>query len=211
MSQVTNLELRVVDETKNVQEQVNEVVSNKVEEVSNKVEEVVNNKVEEVSTKLDEVKVQVEQVSNKIEELKEKASEKVAEVVDKVVKNELVQDPNVRKVVELLVNDPNFLKRVEETVKTILSDGKVDEKDVPEFVFLIMDSYNTLGKVSLTRDELPAFVKAVFDFVVIKFNLLKEEDRVKIENMVSSSVKLAMMVPAISNAVDSVAKKCWCW
>ena len=189
MSQVTNLELRVVHKTKNVQ--VNEV--------------------EKVSTKLDEVKVQVENVSNKIEELKEKASEKVAEVVEKVVKNDLVQDPNIRKVVELLVNDPNFLKRVKETVKTILSDGKVNEKDVPEFVFLIMDSYNTLGKVSLTRDELPAFVKAVFDFVVIKFNLLKEEDRVKIEYMVSSSVKLAMMIPAISNAVDVVAKKCWCW
>ncbi len=196
MSQVTNLELRVVDETKNVQEQVNEVV---------------NNKVDEVSTKLSEVKVQVEEVSNKIEELKEKASEKVAEVVGKVVKNDLVQDPNIRKVVELLVNDPNFLKRVEETVKTILSDGKVDEKDVPEFVFLIMDSYNTLGKMSLTRDELPAFVKAVFDFVVTKFNLLKDEDRVKIENMVSVSVKLAMMVPVISNAVDIIAKKCWCW
>lgn len=182
MSQVSNLELRVVDETKNVQEQVNEVV---------------NNKVEEVSTKLDEVKV------------------KVAESIEKVVKNDLVQDPNIRKVFELLVNDPNFLKRVEETVKTILSDGKVDEKDVPEFVFLIMDSYNTLGKMSLTRDELPAFVKAVFDFVVTKFNLLKDEDRVKIENMVSVSVKLAMMVPAINNAVnkleDIVVKKCWCW
>lgn len=199
MSQVTNLELRVVDESKSSQEKVDEVVNE------------VDSKKEEVIVKTEEVVTKVEEVVAKVEEIKEKVNDVAVDALTKVVKNDIIQDANVRKVVELLVNDANFLKRVEDAVKNILSDGKVDEKDVPEFVFLIMDSYNTVSKMSLTRDELPTFVKAVFDFIVTKFNLLKEEDRLKIEAMVSSSVKLAMMIPAINNVVDVVAKKCWCW
>ena len=179
MSQVSDLKIRVVDESKEVQ--------------------------------LSEVEAKVEEIKAKVEDVKAKVNDVAVETLNKVVKNDIVQDVNVRKMVELLVNDANFLKRVEDTIKNILSDGKVDEKDVPEFVFLIMDSYNTLSKTSLTRDELPTFVKTVFDFVVTKFNLLKDEDRLKIESMVSSSVKLALMVPAINNAVDVVIKKCWCW
>ena len=173
-----------------------------VEKASNDVKETVS----EVATSLaTDVKEKVE--SN---EIVQKSKEAAAEIGVKIMGtvSEVFKDKHLSDMIKLIVDDPVFIAKVESSVKNILKDGKVDQTDIPEFVFLIMEAYNTLPKARLTKDELPEFVSCVFNYLVDKYNLIPKDERTKYEVLVASSVKLVLMAPQLQIPSNW---KCPCW
>ena len=112
------------------------------------------------------------------------------------------------KMIRLIVDDSAFIDKVEKSIKNILDDGKVDELDIPEFIFLIMETYNSLPEAILEKEEISEFISCIFNYLVEKYNLipLEEEQRFKYEKMLVSSIKLVLMVPKFKNL-----KICSCW
>jgi len=190
-------------------EKANESVTEAVEKVNETVTEAVvkiNESVTEVATTLaTEVKEKVEN-SEAVEKAKEKVGETGFKIMDTV--SEVLKDKNLSGMVKLIVDDPVFIAKVESSVKNILKDGKVDQSDIPEFVFLIMEAYNTLPKARLSREELPEFVSCVFNYLVDKYNLIPKNERTKYEVLVASSVKLVLMTPQLRSFS---IWKCPCW
>lgn len=131
--------------------------------------------------------------------------------VDSTLAVRTLQNPVVDKIVAELTNDPKFLSRVEESVKKMLQDGKLDSSDVPELVYLIMDTYNTVGNVRVSKDLLGEFVRQVFKFIVQKYKLLPEDKMAEYEHMLLSSVKLVLLTPSVDSLVEKFKKffKCW--
>ena len=135
--------------------------------------------------------------------------------VDSTLAVRTLQNPIVDKIVAELTNDPKFLSRVDESVKKMLQDGKLDSSDVPELVFLIMDTYNTVGNVRVSKELLEEFVKQVFKFIVEKYNLLPQDKMTEYESMIVSSVKLVLLTPSVDSALKSFGEKlkkffkCW--
>jgi hypothetical protein len=131
--------------------------------------------------------------------------------VDSTLAVRTLQNPIVEKIVAELTNDPKFLSRVEESVKKMLQDGKLDSSDVPELVFLIMDSYNTVGNVRVSKELLGEFVKQVFKFIVEKYKLLPQDKMEEYESMLVSSVKLVLLTPSVDSIIQKLRKffKCW--
>jgi hypothetical protein len=173
-----------------------------VEKASN----VVKESVSEVATSLaTDIKEKVE--SNEIvQKSKEAAAETGVKIMGTV--SEVFKDKHLSGMIKLIVDDPVFIAKVESSVKNILKDGKVDQTDIPEFVFLIMEAYNTLPKARLTKDELPEFVSCVFNYLVDKYNLIPKDERTKYEVLVASSVKLVLMAPQLQIPSNW---KCPCW
>ena len=135
--------------------------------------------------------------------------------VDSTLAVRTLQNPIVDKIVAELTNDPKFLSRVEESVKKMLQDGKLDSSDVPELVFLIMNTYNTVGNVRVSKELLEEFVKQVFKFIVEKYNLLPQDKMTEYESMIVSSVKLVLLTPSVDSVLKSFGEKlkkifkCW--
>ena len=135
--------------------------------------------------------------------------------VDSTLAVRTLQNPIVDKIVAELTNDPKFLSRVDESVKKMLQDGKLDSSDVPELVFLIMDTYNTVGNVRVSKELLEEFVKQVFKFIVEKYNLLPQDKMTEYESMIVSSVKLVLLTPSVDSVLKSFGEKlkkffkCW--
>jgi len=135
--------------------------------------------------------------------------------VDSTLAVRTLQNPIVDKIVAELTNDPKFLSRVEESVKKMLQDGKLDSSDVPELVFLIMDTYNNVGNVRVSKELLEEFVKQVFKFIVEKYKLLPQNKMSEYESMIVSSVKLVLLTPSVDSALKSFGEKlkkffkCW--
>ena len=135
--------------------------------------------------------------------------------VDSTLAVRTLQNPIVDKIVAELTNDPKFLSRVEESVKKMLQDGKLDSSDVPELVFLIMDTYNTVGNVRVSKELLEEFVKQVFKFIVEKYKLLPQDKMAEYESMIVSSVKLVLLTPSVDSVLKSFGEKlkkffkCW--
>jgi hypothetical protein len=95
--------------------------------------------------------------------------------------------------VKLILDDPIFIDKIETSVKSIIKDNKVEQTDIPEFVFLIMEAYNSLPKAKLTKKEIPEFISCVYNYLVDKYNLIPNEEKNKYENLVVSSIKLVLM------------------
>jgi hypothetical protein len=131
--------------------------------------------------------------------------------VDSTLAVRTLQNPIVEKIVAELTNDPKFLSRVEESVKKMLHDGKLDSSDVPELVFLIMDTYNTMGNARVSKELLGEFVKQVFKFIVEKYKLLPQDKMAEYEHMLVSSVKLVLLTPSVDSFLENLKKffKCW--
>jgi len=127
--------------------------------------------------------------------------------VDNTLAVRTLQNPIVEKVVSELTNEPKFLSRVDESVNKILKDGKLDSSDVPELVFLIMDTYNTVGNVRVSKEHLEEFVRRIFQFIVEKYNLLPQDKMTEYEYMLVSSVKLVLLTPQVSTLVKTCEDK----
>jgi hypothetical protein len=110
-----------------------------------------------------------------------------------------------------LTNNADFLKNLDETVKNIQSDGKLDVKDVPDLIYLIINFYNSLSKSKLSNIKLPSLIQSIFNFIIHKYKLLNENDVAIIENIVNASIKLAMMIPVVKDGVEKISSKCVCW
>ena len=124
-------------------------------------------------------------------------------------------NPIVSKIVTELTNDPKFLARIDESVKKMLEDGKLDSTDIPEIVYLIMDAYNTMGSVRVSKEDLGSFVKLIFQFLVDKYKLLPSDKLPEYESMLMSSVKLVLLTPQVDtfvkNVSDRLRKYLICW
>lgn len=118
----------------------------------------------------------------------------------------VTSNPILNKLVAELTNDPKFLANVDESVKKVLEDGKLTPSDVPEIVYLIVNAYNTVGKVRVSNDDLGVFVKLVFEFVVDKYKLLPKDKMVEYESMLFSSVKLLLLTPQVDAAFKNAFK-----
>ena len=107
----------------------------------------------------------------------------------------------VENICKILINDTEFLKRVENSLQNILSDGKVDLYDAPEIIFIIIDTYNSLYKFKLDSDDLPIIIKFVYNYIIENFNLIPSEKRLDFERLVDSGIKLLMIQPVIAKRV----------
>ena len=61
--------------------------------------------------------------------------------------------------------DVKFLKRIDESVKTIMKDGKIDQNDIPELVILITE---LSGTKKLTKEGLTE----LFDYIMDHYDLI---------------------------------------
>lgn len=114
---------------------------------------------------------------------------------------------SVQDVFNLLSADPKFIAKLETSVKNIMKDGKIDQYDVPELVFIITDSYNEMSRFRLTYDELPQLIKMIYAFMVQKLNLIPEDKRPEFDRLVDSALRLVMMQPVVKQAVTSCFSK----
>lgn len=114
---------------------------------------------------------------------------------------------NVQDVFNLLSADPKFISRLETSINNIMKDGKVDQYDVPEIVFIITDSYNQLSRFRLTSEDLPKLFKMIYSFIVDKLNLIPEDKKPEFERLVDSALKLVMMQPVVNQVVTSCFAK----
>ena len=94
-------------------------------------------------------------------------------------------------IVKLILDDPIFINKVENSIKSIVKDNKVEQSDIPEFVFLIMEAYNSLPKAKLTKEEIPEFISCVYNYFI------PNEEKNKYETLVASSIKLVLMNPQL--------------
>jgi len=110
---------------------------------------------------------------------------------------------SVQDVFNILSTDPKFISRLETSINNIMKDGKVDQYDVPEIVFIITDAYNQMSSLRLSSEDLPKLFKMIYSFIIDKLNLIPEDKKPEFERLVDSALKLVMMQPVVNQVITS--------
>ena len=108
---------------------------------------------------------------------------------------------------EILVKDPNFISEMEKTMTEIMSDGKIDLKDLPLIILLIMKVYNTSNTFELTYDELPELITCVSEHILETYKMVPEDQIDDYNRIVDYGTQMILMRPRVKNLCK---KKCSC-
>ena len=86
-----------------------------------------------------------------------------------------------------------------------MKDGKIDQYDIPEMVFIITDLINNTPSITLTAENLSDLVKKLFEFIVKEYKLTPDETQMSnFSRLIESSIKLVMLQPKIKDAVNII-------
>jgi hypothetical protein len=90
--------------------------------------------------------------------------------------------------------DVKFLRKIDDAVKEIMKDGKIDQNDIPTIVMLITD---LSSKKKMTKDELEKTLHDMFDYIMEHYKLLPDNENEKdsFQKIFDMSVKLVLLTP----------------
>lgn len=100
-------------------------------------------------------------------------------------------------IINTLVKDEDFKKNVTSTLKKIMKDDKIDQRDLPDIIFLVIDSYNKLNSSKLNLNDIPEFIRKVVRIILDEKNLIPDEQEEVFLNMVETAIKLVMIQPRV--------------
>ena len=108
---------------------------------------------------------------------------------------------------EILVKDPKFIAEMEKTIKEITSDNKIDLKDLPKIILLIMKAYNASQTFELTYDELPELITCVSGHLLEKYKMIPEDQVDEYNNLIEYGIEMILFKPRVKNYCK---KNCSC-
>ena len=100
-------------------------------------------------------------------------------------------------IINTLVNDEDFKKNVTSTLKKIMKDNKIDQRDLPDIIFLVIDSYNKLESSKLSLNDIPEFIRKVVRIILDEKNLIPDKQEQVFLDMVETAIKLVMIQPRV--------------
>lgn len=109
---------------------------------------------------------------------------------------------DVEALFKAITTDSSFLARVKISVDKIMHDGKVDQYDIPEIVFVISETVNSLPSFQVTSEVVPVLIKMLYNFIVDTYKLVPEDKKADFERMVDSSLRLLMLQPKIKEGLN---------
>ena len=92
--------------------------------------------------------------------------------------DEIILHPAAQKLIE----DTTFLKIVESKLKSIMMDGKIDKKDIPEIIVLVVYCTNNLKKFNLSYNQLGEVLEETIIYLLNHFDVIPEENKEEYEN-----------------------------
>ena len=94
--------------------------------------------------------------------------------------NELRENKLIKDIVKTILDNDNFYKSCENSIKKILADNKINEKDIPIILGLIVSIFNNSKLISIDKKD----IKEVFILLFIELiEKLKLNDSIDTDNI----------------------------
>ena len=103
--------------------------------------------------------------------------------------------PSIYNLFNLLIDDPNFISRLEGHIDNILKDGKIDIYDVPEIVYIIVDTYNSLSFLKVSFELIPVLVRLIYKYITDEYDIIPDNIDNNFERLLDSAIKLVSLQP----------------
>jgi hypothetical protein len=115
-------------------------------------------------------------------------------------------DFKVAYLLDKIMLDDEISRCIKSSIDNIMRDGKIDQYDIPEIIFLIteiMNNSNVINK-KLTADNLASLIKELYKFIEKQYNLVPDESqKAGFERLIDSCIKLILFQPKVKTAINN--------
>jgi len=119
-------------------------------------------------------------------------------------------DFKVSYLLDKLLLDDETSKCIKISIDNIMRDGKIDQYDIPEIIFLITEIMNNSSVVNtkLTAENLASLIKELYKFIEKQYNLVPDESqKAGFERLIDSCIKLVLLQPKVKTALTNCLTK----
>lgn len=109
---------------------------------------------------------------------------------------------------QLIVSNKDFINNVENQIKEILKDGRVDTQDIPEIMFVVTECYNNIKNVKVTYEMLPEILEEIVDFILEKHCVIPDDQEEELKKMINMGIKLIMIKPQVKKCCLKLLNIC---
>ena len=95
-------------------------------------------------------------------------------------------------VVNVLLDDEQFVADCKSDLVQIMKDGKFDFKDMPQVISLVVSIYTKYDKLDIDEEDIAEAFRLLIMALLKKFNMI-EESNFEIESMLDSCLTLLVM------------------
>jgi hypothetical protein len=110
---------------------------------------------------------------------------------------------NIDSVIDLLIKNENFKKKIEDHITKIMKDNKIDVYDIPELILMVMTLYNNLSTVKLSYSDIPSFINTIIKRILEEKNLIPEQNKESFFKLLETTINLVMLKPKVKNCLTS--------
>ena len=98
-----------------------------------------------------------------------------------------------------------FHLRIDQSIKEIMKDGKIDEYDIPEIILLLTELTMTPTSKKMSAEDLTEKLNKLYDYIMTHYKLFPEDDIQKqnFKRLFDMSLRLVMIQPNIKAACKS--------
>ena len=113
-------------------------------------------------------------------------------------------------VLEMLIDDKDFMSAIEERILSVMQDGKIDAMDIPDITLLVIECTSNFKKFNLTLEELPELLNEILTYVFKKYDVVPDDQEEKFLNMINTVVKLVLLQPYVKKGIKKIISKLSC-
>jgi hypothetical protein len=102
------------------------------------------------------------------------------------------------------------LELIDQSIQKILTDGKIDQYDIPELVLLISQLISSSSIVPTSTEDLETKINETYQYAMARFNLYPQvaEEKEAFDRLFKSSMKLVLFQPLIKSKCDRFWSSC---
>ena len=109
-----------------------------------------------------------------------------------------------------LINDPDFLKAVETKMTSIMKDGKITTRDIPDIVLLVVQITSNLQQFNLSYEELGDILEETIMYLLTHFKAIPDDQKADFTAMTHTIIQLVMLQPKVKSCLTNCWQKISC-
>lgn len=100
-------------------------------------------------------------------------------------------------VIDQIIKKKEFKNNVNKHIKEIMKDGKIDYKDLPTIILLVLEVYNSHSSIKLTLNDIPVFIRKIVKKILDDNDLIPDNEEEKFLTLLEMGIKLIMIQPKV--------------
>lgn len=125
--------------------------------------------------------------------------------------------PQIKTILISLTENKEYFSNIQNTLKEILKDDKIDTQDIPNIILLISELYPLILKINIKNitSEICGNILKFIIHILINDDIINVQDKTKlissIDNIINSCVVLVNLEKSLVKNIPSFFSRFFCW